>query len=57
MAWLKVSFIFSAGIEFSQLFLRLGTFQFSDLVYNTVGGLLGSLTYWIGRKIKNRRRA
>jgi len=48
----KVGFLFSLGIETAQLFLRLGTFQLSDLFYNTVGGLLGALTYWIGWKMR-----
>ena len=33
--------IFSFGIEFSQLLFHLGTFQISDLVYNTLGGTVG----------------
>ena len=35
----KFSFLFSVSIEFLQLFLRLGTFQLSDIFYNTLGGL------------------
>lgn len=41
----KVTFVFSLGIEFAQLFLRLGTFQLADLFYNTLGGLLGGVVY------------
>ena len=37
----KFSFLFSVGIEFLQLFLRLGTFQLSDIFYNTLGGFFG----------------
>ena len=48
----KVGFLFSLGIETAQLFLRLGTFQLSDLFYNTVGGFLGALVYWIGWKMR-----
>ena len=48
----KIGFLFSLGIEISQLFLRLGTFQFADLFYNTIGGFLGAMVYWIGWKIK-----
>ena len=33
-------------IEMLQLFLRLGTFQLSDLFYNTVGGMIGGLMYY-----------
>ena len=35
----KIAFIFSVSIEMLQLLLRLGTFQLSDLFYNTVGGI------------------
>ena len=41
----KAAFIFSIGIEMLQLLLRLGTFQLSDIFYNTVGGVLGGLMY------------
>lgn len=47
----KIVFLFSLTIEFMQLFFRLGTFQLSDLFYNTLGGLIGGLIYWIGYKI------
>ena len=50
----KISFLFSLLIEMLQLFLRLGSWQFSDLAYNTLGGLLGGLVYWIGWKVKHR---
>ena len=39
----KIAFIFSVSIEMLQLLLRLGTFQLSDIFYNTVGGVLGGL--------------
>lgn len=48
----KITFIFSLSIEFLQLFLRLGTFQFSDLFYNTLGGVIGGILYWFQYKIK-----
>ena len=35
--------LFSFVIEFSQLLFHLGTFQISDLVYNTLGGTIGGL--------------
>lgn len=38
---MKVVFLFSLTIEFTQLFLRIGTFQLSDLFYNTLGGIVG----------------
>lgn len=53
---IKYAFLTSASIEFLQLFLRLGTFQLSDIFYNTLGGLLGSLIYYIGYKIKQGER-
>lgn len=49
---LKYAFLTSVTIEFLQLFLRLGTFQLSDIFYNTLGGLLGGLIYYIGYKMK-----
>lgn len=51
---LKIVFIFSLTIEFLQLFLRLGSFQLSDLFYNTLGGGIGGIIYWIGYKVKHR---
>ena len=48
-------FVFSLIIEFLQLLLRLGTFQLSDLFYNTLGGTLGGLMYWGGYKVVERR--
>ena len=39
----KIAFIFSISIEMLQLLLRLGTFQLSDIFYNTVGGVLGGV--------------
>lgn len=35
-----------------QLLLRLGTFQLSDLFYNTVGGVLGGLMYYTVMKVR-----
>lgn len=36
----KVVAVFSFMIEFTQLLFHLGTFQISDLTYNTLGGAL-----------------
>lgn len=47
-----LAFLFSLTIEFLQLFLRLGTFQLSDLCYNTLGGAIGGVLYWMGWKVK-----
>ena len=41
----KIAFIFSVSIEMQQLLLRMGTFQLSDIFYNTVGGVLGGVCY------------
>lgn len=51
----KIVFLFSFTIEMLQLFLRLGTRQLSDLFYNTLGGFIGGLIYWIGFKIKHKK--
>lgn len=50
----QIVFVFSLSIEFAQLLLRLGTFQLSDLFYNTLGGLVGSLIYWVVFKLTRR---
>lgn len=49
----KIVFLFSFTIEFLQLFLRLGTWQLSDLFFNTLGGFIGGLIYWIGWKLRD----
>lgn len=46
------SFLLSAFIETVQLVFRIGNFQLSDLVYNTLGGFIGGLICWIGYRIK-----
>ena len=38
---IKFSFLLSLFIELIQLFLTLGTFQVSDIVYNIIGGITG----------------
>ncbi len=48
----EIACCFSLGIEFTQLLLRIGTFQLSDLFYNTLGGFLGGVIYWLCRKRK-----
>lgn len=50
----QVAFLFSVCIEFLQLFLRLGTFQLSDIFYNTFGGCLGGMAYGVCWKLKKR---
>ena len=50
----KITFLFSLAIEMLQLFLRLGTWQLSDLFYNTLGGAIGGLIYFAGYRVKHR---
>ena len=50
----KLAFGFSLMIEMLQLLLRLGTFQLSDIFYNTVGGLLSGLMYCAVMKARKR---
>lgn len=50
----KIAFEFSLMIEILQLLLRLGTFQISDIFYNTVGGVLGGLMYYVMMKVRKR---
>ena len=50
----KIAFLFSALIELLQVFLRLGTFQLSDIVYNTVGGIIGGVLYCVAMKARKR---
>ena len=50
----KIAFVFSVSIEMLQLLLRLGTFQLSDIFYNTVGGALGGLLYYVAMKARKR---
>lgn len=49
-----ISFSFSLFIELIQLIFNKGTFQLSDLTYNTLGGLIGIIFYIIIIKIIRR---
>ena len=49
-----VSFLFSLTIETLPLLLHLGTWQLSDLFYNTLGGIAGGLCYWLFILIKRK---
>lgn len=42
----------SLFIEFTQLFMKLGTFQLSDLFFNTLGGAIGGLFWWGVQRVK-----
>lgn len=46
------SFLFSLGIETTQLLLKCGEFQLSDIFYNTFGGLVGSILFVIFNRIR-----
>ena len=50
----EISFCFSLGIETCQLFLKIGTFQLTDLFFNTLGGMLGGAIYWGFERTRNR---
>ena len=47
--WISIisSLFFSAGIEFMQLVLRRGLFEFDDMIHNTVGAMLGIVIFAI----------
>ena len=51
---IAISFLSSLAIEMLQLFLRLGTWQLSDLAFNTLGGVIGGLIYWVSAKIRGK---
>lgn len=53
---MRISFLCSMVIEFLQLFLHLGTWQVSDVFYNTLGGMLGGMIYWMSRRTPKRKR-
>ena len=50
------SLTFSILIESIQLFLKIGTFQLSDLVFNALGGAIGGVLYccYLSLKMKNK---
>lgn len=51
------SLCFSAFIEITQLIFSKGTFQFSDIVYNTLGGVLGAIIFIIINLIIEKKRS
>lgn len=51
-ASVALSFLLSLSIELCQIIFRIGTLQYSDLVYNTAGGLTGGLIYYILHTLK-----
>lgn len=46
------SLLMSLCIELLQLIFRFGTFQFSDITYNMIGGTVGGIIYLIFVKIR-----
>ena len=53
---IQIAFLSSLTIELLQLFLRLGTFQISDLFFNTIGGLVGGIIYFLVNAVAERIR-
>ena len=51
------SFFASVLIEIFQTITRLGTFKFSDIVYNTLGGVLGAVIFIIINLIIKKKRS
>ena len=51
----KIVAVFSFIIEFTQLLFHLGTFQISDLTYNTLGGAVGGVIYYLGYSRKRKK--
>ena len=49
------SFFISLSIEFLQLLFKVGTWQLFDLFFNTLGGLIGGIIYWVAYKLKHRK--
>lgn len=49
-----ISFMFSLLIETAQLLFKVGTWQLSDLFFNTLGGVLGSIAYYIARILRKK---
>lgn len=53
---LGISLGFSLTVELIQLGGRLGTFDVDDLIFNTLGGLLGAVVVWLWRKAFGQKR-
>lgn len=50
-----IAFCSSFIIELLQLLLRVGTWQLSDLICNTSGGIIGCMIYWLITRITIRK--
>ena len=52
LSTLIYSFALSLTIELSQLFMKVGCFDVDDLLLNTIGGILGFITFLICNVIR-----
>lgn len=50
----EVAFTFSLIIEMAQVLLKVGTFQLSDLFFNTIGGFIGGTIYFCVSQIRKK---
>ncbi|MCH5211603.1 MAG: VanZ family protein [Oscillospiraceae bacterium] len=50
------SFGASLFIELCQIIFKCGTFQVSDLIFNTSGGVIGGILYWFVSKLHHRQK-
>lgn len=48
------SFEFSLLVETLQLIFKIGSFDVDDLMLNTLGGFLGCIIYYLGKRIRSR---
>ena len=46
--------MFSTALEILQLMTHRGLFEWDDIVYNTIGALIGFLLYLILKRLKNK---
>lgn len=42
-----LTFLFSLGIEITQLLCKVGSFDVDDLLLNTIGGMFGYFLFWV----------
>ena len=52
LSTLVYSFALSLTVEISQLFMKVGCFDVDDLVLNTIGGMLGFITFAVCNVIR-----
>lgn len=52
---LIVSFCTSFLLEFLQILLVAGTWQLSDLTFNTLGGICGGIACWVCRRVRRKK--